>query len=223
MITNLVLFSNKATSGTVSNNLNYYVDWKALLKNKQKYKVSFNYQGGNNYINTYRFPYITTNLITSNVTTNNVINYNLGNLSPTMATNNIGCFSAKRTDNPELYLYNLPLDNNLNIQILDSISNSAFYDEHITANGSGTATQNGNILTVATATSGFITIGTVITISSIPRTVIGFISGTGGTGTYQVDISATIGTATAYTFPGNSTGNPPGQYILTLQFQELND
>ena len=42
-ITNLVLNSNTKIMGTDTTNLSYYVDWSALLKNNQQYKMTFSY------------------------------------------------------------------------------------------------------------------------------------------------------------------------------------
>lgn len=221
-ITNIVLNSTNKTSGTDNNNLTYYVDWSAILKTNTKYKLKFNYMGGYNHINSYRFPYITANIPINNYTVNTSTNYNLGNLKFLISQQSInaGNFHANKDDNVELYLNNLPLNNNLNIQILDNITNAPFHDEFYSVAGTGTLTSSGNVITIVTSTTGIIQLGTVITVSGQTRTIISFLSGTGGVGTYQCDASLTVGTATAYTFPSNTTGNPPAPYILTLSFEE---
>jgi hypothetical protein len=117
----------------------------------------------------------------------------------------------------------MPLNNNLNIQILDNISNTSFFDEFYTVAGTGTATSSGNVLTIVTSTTGIIQLGTVITISGNNRTIISFLTGTGGVGTYQIDFALTVATATAYTYPANTTGNAPSNYILTLSFEEVEE
>lgn len=225
-ITNLVLNSTKATSGTINNNLTYYVDWAAFLKRNKKYKLTFNYMGGYNHINSYRFPYITSNIPINNYTINTSNNYNLGNLKFLISQQsvNAGNFQANISDNVPLYLETMPLNNNLNIQLLDNISNTAFYDEFYTVGGTGTLTASGNVFTIVSSTTGTIQLGTVITVSGNSRTIISFISGTGGTGTYQFDgTSLTIAVATAYTFPANTTGNQPAPYILSLSFEEVEE
>jgi hypothetical protein len=225
-ITNLILNSTKVTSGTVNNDLTYYVDWSVILSNNKKYKLSFNYMGGYNHINSYRFPYISTNIPINNYTVNNNTNYNLGNLKFLISQQSIntGNFHANQNDNIVSYLQTRPLNNNLNVQILDNISNTAFYDEFYTVAGTGTLTSTGNIFTIATSTTGIIQLGTVITVSGNTRTIISFLTGTGGTGTYQFDgATLAVGTATAYTFPANTTGNPPASYILNLSFEEIDD
>lgn len=222
-ITNLVLNSTNKTSGTVNNDLTYYVDWAAILERTKKYKLTFSYMGGYNHINSYRFPYITATIPVNNYTTNTSTNYNLGNLKFFISQQslNIGNLTATIYDNVPLHLQSMPLNNNLNIRILDNISNTPFFDEFFTVAGTGTATSSGNILTIVTSTTGIIQLGTVITISGNSRTIISFLTGTGGAGTYQIDSSLTVGTATAYTYPANSTGNAPSNYVLTLSFEEV--
>jgi hypothetical protein len=222
-ITNIILNSTNKTSGTVNNNLTYYVDWSAILNKNKKYKLQFNYMGGYNHTNSYRFPYIVTNIPVNNYTIGTSTNYNLGNLKYIIAQQSInaGSYQANFNDNVPLYLQSLPFNNNLNIQILDNISNTPFNDEFFTVAGTGTLTSSGNVFTIVTSTAGLIQLGTVITVSGNSRTIISFLSGTGGVGTYQFDGSAiSISTATAFTFPENLTGNPPSNYILSLSFEE---
>jgi hypothetical protein len=224
-ITNVVLNSTNKTTGTDTNNLTYYIDWSAILKKNKKYKLNFNYMGSYNHINSYRFPYITSSIPINSYTTNTNTSYNLGNLKFIISQQslNIGNFSAKQNDNSTLYLETMPLNNNLNIQILDNITNTLFYDEFYSVAGSGTLTSSGNVITIVTSTTGTIQLGTVITVSAQTRTIISFLTGTGGVGTYQCDASLTVGTATAYTFPSNTTGNAPAPYILNLSFEEIDD
>jgi len=224
-VTNLILNSTNKTAGTVNNDLTYYVDWAAILDRTKKYKLTFSYMGGYNYINSYRFPYITTNIPTSNYTTNTSTNYNLGNLKffVSQQTLHIGNLHATIYDNVPQYLENMPLNNNLNIRMLDNISNTPFFDEYFSVVGAGTATSSGNVLTIVSSTTGIIQLGTVITISGNNRTIISFLSGTGSTGTYQIDFALTVATATAYTYPANTTGNAPSNYILTLSFEEVEE
>jgi hypothetical protein len=224
-ITNLVLNSINKTSGTVNNDLTYYVDWAAILQRNKKYKLTFNYMGGYNHINSFRFPYITSRITINNYTVNTSTNYNLGCLKYIISQQSInsGSFQANVSDNVPLYLENLPLNNNLNIRLLDNISNTPFFDEFYSVAGSGTFTSVGNVVTIVTSTTGLIQLGTVIQYGVNARTIISFLSGTGGTGTYQIDIAATVATATAYTFVANTTGNQPANYILSLSFEEQDD
>jgi len=222
-ITNLVLNSTNKTSGTVNNDLTYYVDWSAILLKNKKYKLYFNYMGGYNYINSFRFAYITSNIPINNYTVNTSTNYSLGNLKYIIAQQSIhaGNFYANINDNVPIYLEAQPLNNNLNIKILDNISNTAFLDEFHTVAGTGTLTASGNVFTIASSTAGTIQLGTVITVLGNSRTIISFLTGTGGTGTYQFEGgSLTIASASAFTFPTIINGNPPSNYILTLSFEE---
>ena len=84
-ITNVILNSVNKTSGTVTNDFTYYVDWSAILKKDTKYKLKFNYMSGYNYINSFRFPFIRTNILTTNITLNTSTSYNLGNLKYIMS------------------------------------------------------------------------------------------------------------------------------------------
>jgi len=223
-ITNIVLNSGSKTSGTVTNNLTYYIDWSAILKKNTKYKLKFNYMGGYNHINSYRFPYITTNIPVNSYGPGTNTSYNLGNLYFFISQQslNIGNLISHESDNSVLYLETMPLNNNLNIQILDNISNTPYFDEFYSVAGTGTLTSAGNVFTIATSTAGTIQLGTVITVSGQTRTIISILSGTGGVGTYQFDGAVlVIATATAFTFPANTTGNAPAPYILNLSFEEI--
>jgi len=223
-ITNIVLNSGSKTSGTVTNNLTYYIDWSAILKKNQKYKLKFNYMGGYNHINSYRFPYITSNIPVNSYAPGTNTSYNLGNLYFFISQQSLskGNLISHENDNSVLYLETMPLNNNLNIQILDNISNTAYFDEFYSVGGTGTLTATGNVFTIASLTAGTIQLGTVITVLGNNRTIISFLTGTGGTGTYQFEGGTlTIASASAFTFPANTTGNAPAPYILNLSFEEI--
>lgn len=229
-ITNVMVNSMNALNraSAESNNFNYYIDWSIILKDNQKYNLTWSYNGTQNFINSTDFPYLVSNFYqfenyitgTNGATSSGY----LGTLKFNMIypNANIGNFKASIQDNSPIYLNNRPLNNNFTIQCLSNSYPDLYLDNYYTVAGTGTATQSGYVLTIVSATTGLITIGTVITISGVPRIVMAFISGTGLTGTYLVSISATVGVATAYTFPQDIDGRPNNEYILTLSFEEIN-
>jgi hypothetical protein len=231
VILNAINATNYITSNANNNNLSYNIDWSAILPNNKKYLLTFAYNASTNYINGYRFPYLYTNIIGSNV--HNATSVGGAPVLPLLGTleisminynSNFGSYTASPSDNPPVYLSNRPVNNTLNVQLLDNLYNSPFTDLYWTAAGTGTATQSGIVLTIVSNTTGLITIGTVITIGGIQRTVIAFGTCTGSnTGTLLVSVSATIAVATAYSFPAVVQGNPPAPYILTLSFEEIDD
>jgi hypothetical protein len=65
---------------------------------------------------------------------------------------------------------------------------------------SGTATQAGTTLTVASVVTGALHVGDTVTGATIgPATVVAFIGGTGGVGTYQISTTETVAVAEAVT------------------------
>ena len=228
-IYNVILNSNNAINTVLTNSMNYYIDWSAVLPNQNKnYKLRWTYMGSNNYINGFDFPIVSINFNTDNfiigtqgASTTQII----GRLKQNMITNTTfqGYFDANFNDNPPIIIKGRPMNNNITVSITSNQDGLAYLDNYFSAAGTGTATQAGFILTVATSTAGTIALGTVITISGVTRRVVGFGTGTGGVGTYLVSISATVAAATAYTYPAVTTGNPPGAYLLSLSFEELED
>lgn len=71
---------------------------------------------------------------------------------------------------------------------------------------SGTATQSGTTLTVATVTSGALHVGDTVTGASIgPATVVSFLTGTGGVGTYEISTTETVAVAEPVTVTSAAT------------------
>ena len=131
-------------------------------------------------------------------------------------------YTAAITDNPPIYLENRPRDNNLRVQISNGPGTTDFHENYLTvASAGGTLQQSGFIVTVIALTAGIITIGTVITPTSLTaRTITAFITGTGGTGTYLCDTTASISTTTNFAFPTDTTRGHMAPYILNLSFEE---
>ena len=225
-IYNINLNSINSTVGSLNSNANYVIDWANLLPSNKAFKLTFTFQASINAVNNFRFPYVTTNILgysfaNANGATGFNNSYILGTLRLNTIFGNYGNYIANIHDNPAIYLDSRPTNPLLNIKILDNLSKNEFVDSFFTATGSGTATQSGFILTIATATAGLITLGTEITISGVKRTVLAFGTGTSGVGTYIVNVSSTISTATAYTFAQDLDGNTISPYILTLSFEEI--
>ena len=219
---NLNYFSSN--SGSETTNANYELDWYNLLPANKAFKLTFSFQASINSVNNFRFPYITTNILGysyANATNGYNNSYMLGTLKLYQAFSNYGYYCSTSTDNPPIYLDSRPTTSTLNVKILDNVNRVQFVDSYFSPSGTGTATQTGYVLTIVTNTGGQMTLGTVITISGIQRRVLAFGTGTGGTGTYIVSNTATIGTATAFTFPADLDGTSIAPYILTLSFEEI--
>jgi hypothetical protein len=235
-IYNVQLKSTDATTITSANsNLTYNIDWADLLPPNKKFKLMFSFMAGLNFGNNNTFPAIVTNLLghAYRPALNGFQNsYYLGHLKPipvilpnTSALAPYVNYTASITDNPHIYLDGRPRDNNLQVQVLNGTGTNDFHENYLTVAGSGTLTQAGFILTVAAATTGIITVGTVLTVGTAPlsRTIVAFINGTGGIGTYLCNVSATTGTAIAYSFPAVTTLRHIAPYILNLSFEEVEE
>lgn len=224
-IYNIVLNSQNAISGTTQN-ANYFIDWSAVLPANKDFLVLFSYLGTNNHINGFDSPVVKTNFLNNDYLggtgqTNNSQVLGMLQSNMTQGTFNFGNYRASVFDNPSHYINGRPINNNVNILINTNLTDLPFLDSFFTVAGTGTATQALYTLTVATSTNGTIMIGTILTIAGIPRTITAYGTGTGGTGTYLTNISATVAVATAFTFPAVPNGNIPSPYVLTLNFTEV--
>jgi hypothetical protein len=226
--------ANATTVSTANSNLTYNIDWADLLPENKKFKVTFGYMGGLNFGNNSTFPSIKTNLLGNayRPATNGYQNsYYLGHLRPilVMTPNTTPIityvnYTASISDNPPIYLENRPRDNNLQVQISNGTGTTDFQETYLTPAGSGSLTQSGFLITVSTVTAGLITVGTVITPTSLPaRTITAFVNGTGSGGTYLCNLSATISTSTIFTFPADTTQSYIAPYVMNLYFEEVNE
>lgn len=268
-IYNIVLNSINATnySTSLNNNLNFYIDWLAILP-KKPLKLTWSYMAGQNYISGQEFPYLTLNL-NSNLKTYITGSLGapstqiIGSLRQSFINQGlfIGTYCASITDNPPIYLDSPPTNNNINVSIYSNLDNNLFLDNFYTPVGGGTITQAGNILIVASQTTGQLNVGTafsfrgsgtisqigfVITIITMPAgaglikvgtqiaiagfstvTITSLGSGTGSTGTYNVDNSQSIaGTTTTFvtnyffnTITGFNTGSGGlGSYFVQTAY-----
>lgn len=225
-IYNVRLNSIDGVVNTTTSNLTYNIDWANLLPNRKKFKLTFAFMSSLNYANSYGFPYITTNILghAYKPAVNGFQNaYYLGHLKPVQSIANYCYYQSQINDNAPIYLDNRPQINNLQIRVLTNTTDLEFLDNYYSIAGAGTLTQSGFIVTIATATAGLITLGTVLTVAGVPRTITQFITGNGGVGLYLCNLSATVAAATAYTFPADTIPNPIAPYILNLSFEEIDN
>jgi hypothetical protein len=223
---------NASTITTANSNLTYNICWADLLPSNKKFKVTFGFMGGLNFGRNSTFPSITTNLLgnTYRPALNGYENsYYLGHLTPIVAMTPITSpiityvnYTASVTDNPPIYLDNRPMNNNLQVKISNGTGTTDFQETYLTRAGTGTLTQSGFIIIVNSISTGIITVGTVITPTSLPaRTITAFVNGTGSDGAYLCNLSATISTSTNFTFPADTTQSNIAPYIMNLYFEEV--
>lgn len=224
-IYNISLNTNQLNSGT-NNNAVYNIDWLDLLPDNKKFKLTFSFIATQNWGINNKFPLLISNLFGN--TYKNAINgyqnsYLLGTLRRELAYGSYINYYSSINDNPPIYLETRPRDNNLNIKIIDNFGGD-FNDNFTLGTTSGQLLQSSNILTVNVFYGGNIYIGAVIEIVGQPnRTVTRFLTGSGGLGSYYVDVSQTIATGTAFTSPIVSVPNPMAPYVLNLSFEELDE
>ena len=224
---------NATTITSAYSNVTYNIDWADLLPTNKKFKVTFAFMGGLNFGNNNTFPSIKTNLLGNayKPATNGYQNsYYLGHLIPyvvmkpiTTPIINYVNYTASVIDNPPIYLENRPMNNNLQVVISNGTGTTDFQETYLTPAGAGTLTQSGFLITIATATAGLISVGTVITPTlSAARTITAFVNGTGGVGSYLCTVSETLGT-TSYTFLADTTQSNIAPYVMNLYFEEQDD
>ena len=220
---NVVINSEKAlNAGSNRGSLNYYIDWNSFLKDDGPYLMTVNFtssaqifQGNYTYV-------LTMDGLSSNSyeigTGGNPSTQIIASLKygASLGTQQLCYLTSETNSNPPIYLINRPSLSTFNIQIKNTINNALFYDD--ANSGAGTATLSGTTMTIVTQTSGVIIIGTIITLSGVNYTVTNYGTGSGGTGTYIVNTSGTVGTATAYT---TVQRNQLGPYILSLSFEKV--
>lgn len=225
-IYNVQLNSSSILNSTSNNNLIFNIDWANLLPSNTKFRLTFAFMSSLAYGNSYVFPYITTNILGNSFkpVTNGFQNaYYLGHIKPLLSIQNYCHYTAQVNDNVPIYLDSRPMINDLQIKILNNTQSTEFLDPYLSPAGAGTLTQSGYVITVVTATAGLITIGTVLTVATVNRTITGFLTGNGGVGLYTCDLSATVAVATAYTFPADTNQYSIPAYILNLSFEEINE
>lgn len=212
----------------------YYVDWSTILDNNKKYKLHFTFiSAGNTLFDTGKIKETKIAQIFADLPTvnnyQNIFNSNyalnttcLGFVMMTIiapAANASAYLQALDNTNLPVYMYGRPYNNTFRIRLLDNSPNQNLFVDNVAF--TGTATQSGTTLTVATITAGGnnLTIGTKFTLSGLVMYITAFGTGTGGLGTYTVTGSQTVGTATSFT----ALGSALSPYILTLSFTEIDE
>ena len=127
--------SNSKISGTNNNNLNYYIDWSAILDNNKPYILTWTYtsqqQATNAFTNLTKLASVYINIFANNYNANSYgagITQNIGNLK---ADNNT--LYADTNVNMPIFLNSRPLDNNVNIQILTNDSPAVVWTDALAA------------------------------------------------------------------------------------------
>lgn len=212
----------------------YYIDWSTILDNNKKYKLHFTFiSAGNTLFDTGKIKETKIAQVFADLPTvnnyQNIFNSNyamnttcLGFIMMTLiapAANASGYLQALDNTNLPVYMYGRPTNNTFRIRLLDNSPYQNLFVDNVAF--TGTATQSGTTLTVATITAGGnnLTIGTKFTLSGLVMYITAFGTGTGGTGTYTVSGSQTVATATAFT----ALGSAMSPYVLTLSFSELDE
>ncbi len=126
---NVILNSVNSVSGNTQEE-NYFIDWRTILKPNKKYYLHFVYMGGMNHFSLTKIPILSVNFNTNNYTTS--INSTsqsgvLGVLMNSLITNTgagdeIYLQSLDNTNLP-IYLENMPQSNNLTVYIKDNSGN----------------------------------------------------------------------------------------------------
>ena len=126
--------SNFKLSGT-NNNANYYIDWSAILDNNKPYILNWTYQAQqqatNAFTNLTKLASVHINIFANNYVASSYgagITQNIGNLKP----DNNSLYADANVELP-LFLNFRPLDNNVNIQILNNDNPSFVWTDALTA------------------------------------------------------------------------------------------
>ena len=211
--------------------LQYYFDWERALTRGKKYYVDFSFISAGNNVYVAGAPRAALcgeieldlpimnnyyNKQARDIATNTNV---IGSIMPVVYSlaSTIGCYQSLPNMNTPSILYDVPRNNLFNVRIINSKTQRLFTDS---TTFTGNASQSGTTLTIETITSGgnHITLDTRLNVGGVNVTILGFISGNGGTGTYLVDYSQSVASS-AYTGQGGDLGD----YILTLQFTPVLD
>lgn len=209
----------------------YYLDWSTILEQGKTYKLHFTFISSGNFVfnaTTIQSTKIgqlyvempTINNYFNQYNSNYAMNTNcVGFIMPTIyqGSSAMGYYQCLDNTNLPIYLWGRPTTNQFRVYLLDNGASQLPFTDN--SSFTGTATQSGTTLTIVTSTAGGnnLTIGSKITLNSLTMTITGFGTGAGGVGTYIVNQSQSVGTASAFT----GIGGKLGDYVLTLSFHEL--
>lgn len=122
-ITNVVLNSNNALSGSVNNDANYFIDWNAILKPNTPYILHWNYVGQINTLTAAsKLALVRVNFQMENYgNTSNVYGApsttTIGALRSFYLNGALNYLFADDSNNPPIYLENRPYSNTINVRI----------------------------------------------------------------------------------------------------------
>lgn len=223
---NIQLSSRNAIAGSYPNSSQYNVNFRNLLKPDKAYKLHWNYIGGRNTVKLEGFSnYIASVYADFNTNTfaagpNGATNTQcIGFLKPIIlqGAQTTAYFQSEDNTNLPIYLENAPNNSILTIRVLDQAGN-LYLDETAAFNGTGSTAAN--VLTITAVTTGYISVGTYLTLSVVNFYVTSQLTGTpGGVGTYAITYASTLvsGAVTS------TTGNPNAPYLLNMRFEEIDD
>jgi hypothetical protein len=123
-ITNVILNSNNAVSGSANSNLTYYIDWGGILKTGQKYKLHWSYVGMPNtftsatHLAQVLVDFNTENYLNRTSSTGSPTTQCIGVLRSFYLNQSLNYLHADDDNNPSTYLANRPMNNTFRVQIL---------------------------------------------------------------------------------------------------------
>jgi len=209
--------------------LRYYIDWDAVFASDPEttqYEMTWAFTSSSQILQgNYTYQIFMSSLSSNQFTPGTTSGMNgtqcIGALKygSNLGTNQLAYLSTNLRDNPPIYLNSRPTQNEFTITIRNTVNDGLFSDDQLAITSAGTATLSETTLTIATVSSGSLIIGTNIVLSGTTYKIVGYGTGNGGTGTYIVDKSGSVGTATAYNIVGR---NELGPYSLVLNFCRVN-
>ena len=134
-ITNVVLNSNNAVSGSTSNNATFFVDWGAILDDRKAYKLHWTYIGGNNAMGAatkvaqVRADFQTRQYLNKSSTLGAPTTQTIGNLRFFAASGTLAYLFADDGNNPPVYLESRPYNNMFQVSIYDNAATPALWTD----------------------------------------------------------------------------------------------
>ena len=127
-IVNVVLNSNNALTGSTNNNATYNIDWSAILKPRQAYKMHWCYVGQSNVITAaskiaqVQIDFQMEQYLGRSSTFGAPISLTIGCLRTFYVNGTINYLFADDNNNPPIYLKNRPGNNTFRVQVLTNDS-----------------------------------------------------------------------------------------------------
>lgn len=123
-IVNIVINSNQKINGGTNNNAEYYVDFGAVLKDRQAYKMHWTYIGQPNTLTAVSkiaqvsIDFQTENYLNASTTMGAPTTYTIGTLRSFYLNGTTNYLFADDGNNPPIYLKNRPYNNRFRVQVL---------------------------------------------------------------------------------------------------------